>query len=266
MKAELVSITPKKAKEWLEMNTSNRPMSKSVVAKYAEDIRSGRWKVNGEGIIMNGSRLLDGQHRLAACVAANAPFTSLVVWGVDDEAFDTIDQGAKRTAGNILSIAGITNASHVASAYRWTLVIGGAVGKKGASAEVVTNLYTPQRALEFYENNPGIQRSVRIAHRVYDHCHHFPISMIAALHFLASKKDEATADAFFEPLGTGAGLQLGDPRLTIRNKMLDRAGKFKKERLEYVAYMFISAWNAYRSGRKMMQVKWNQHHLVHEMI
>jgi len=72
LRSKLQTVTPKKAAEWLEANTANRPISTSVVRGFAEAMRRGEWVVTHQGIAfdVNGV-LIDGQHRLAAIVEAD---------------------------------------------------------------------------------------------------------------------------------------------------------------------------------------------------
>jgi hypothetical protein len=50
MKATLKTITPQIAREMLEKNTHNRQISKLHVDELVEEIKSGRWKINGDTI------------------------------------------------------------------------------------------------------------------------------------------------------------------------------------------------------------------------
>lgn len=101
------TITPAKAKEYLKKNTNNyRKMSRSTIRSYAEDIKNGRWELNGETIIFGKDGVLkDGQHRLAAIVLAGKPADILVVRGVETDAHK-IDIGKVRTNVDILNAEG----------------------------------------------------------------------------------------------------------------------------------------------------------------
>lgn len=113
---EEVIITPEKAAQLLQKNKRNRPLSKRTVESYAEQMKKGIWKFNGEPIIISdGGVLLDGQHRLAAIVKSQTTQKMLIVTGPEADVFDTIDVGYNRTAGHILGIADIKNSNHVAA-------------------------------------------------------------------------------------------------------------------------------------------------------
>lgn len=104
MYARLETVTPKMAAELLRHNDSNRNLSRSLVSKYASDMKSGAWETNGETIcISKDGTLKDGQHRLSAVIQANVPVQMLVVYDVED-AVHEYDRGAKRSAKNILEV------------------------------------------------------------------------------------------------------------------------------------------------------------------
>src|SRR5256885_4562153 len=74
VRSRVVTITPKKAAEYLERNTANRPLSAKTVRDFAAAMRRGEWQVTHQGIAFDTTRaLVDGQHRLAAIVQADVP-------------------------------------------------------------------------------------------------------------------------------------------------------------------------------------------------
>ena len=71
--------------------------------------------------IARNDKIIDGQHRLHACVQARVPFWSVVVTGVEPSAQDTIDTGLPRRLSDQLAIANERNAPVLASVTRWSL-------------------------------------------------------------------------------------------------------------------------------------------------
>ena len=56
IKTAVEKITPEKAKEYLRANTNNyRKLSRATVKKYAEDMKNGKWELNGESIVFSES-------------------------------------------------------------------------------------------------------------------------------------------------------------------------------------------------------------------
>jgi hypothetical protein len=102
------TITPDMARYWLEHhNHGNRPIKKSVVAKYAEIMLAGKWITSPEGIIFSSSnpaRLLQGQHRLMAIAESGVTIPMLVVRGADESVFSVLDRGITRSAADALLI------------------------------------------------------------------------------------------------------------------------------------------------------------------
>lgn len=104
MKTELINITPAIASMWLIMNTSNRPLRRTVVEGLKAAFKRGEYVATHQGIGFSESGvLLDGQHRLTAISELrDGSFPMLVTSGLPDEAFQAMDIGVKRTAADAL--------------------------------------------------------------------------------------------------------------------------------------------------------------------
>lgn len=92
-------VTPAMAEEWLKANVGNRPIQPKALAKVVKDIQSGEYQYNGESIIFAAKtwRLMDGQHRLTACVQSGIAIEQFVVTDVPEGAMPTIN---RRVAGS----------------------------------------------------------------------------------------------------------------------------------------------------------------------
>src|SRR5688572_25165711 len=99
--SEIITITPNMAEAMLGKNFKNRNVSKGLVQAYARDMLSEDWRFTGEAIKFDVTgKLIDGQHRLLACVKAGVNFRSLVLRGLEPEAQEVLDSGRVRTAGD----------------------------------------------------------------------------------------------------------------------------------------------------------------------
>ena len=117
--AKVETITPEIAKTMLGENVNNRRISRDNVNLFAREIRNGEWRFNGEAIKFGkDGRLLDGQHRLLAVIAADKPLTTLVIRGLEDETQQTMDSGKTRTLGDVLTLRGEKNSTQLASLAR----------------------------------------------------------------------------------------------------------------------------------------------------
>ena len=121
VKWEVAQITPAAASAMLEKNITNRPMRTStLVRKYANDMKRGHWRMTFDAIRFDeNGELLDGQHRLAASVLADVPFTTLVIYGISSGIRDVIDVGLSRSAGDVLQMHGHNSARNLSSMARW---------------------------------------------------------------------------------------------------------------------------------------------------
>ena len=112
-------ITPTKAKSILENNIINRAPNKHNIGYLADEILKGQFVYNGESIIISDEgHLLDGQHRLMACIEANMPITVNLVEGIPFDAMTTIDTGRSRNAADVLAMNGIQNTTAMATAIK----------------------------------------------------------------------------------------------------------------------------------------------------
>lgn len=117
--AQQIVITPAIAASLLSKNTRNRPINQKRVADLAREMTRGGFKFNGDTIRVDvNGVLLDGQHRLSACVASGCDFQCILVTGLPPEVMPTIDQHSKRTVGHVLAIEGVKNSNFVAAAIR----------------------------------------------------------------------------------------------------------------------------------------------------
>lgn len=100
----VVRVTPDLARDMLKKNTENRPVKKSVIARYAAIMQADNWTLSPDGIIFSNYRLIQGQHRLNAVIVSGRPVDFIVWTNVDDNVFKALDRGVSRTASDALGI------------------------------------------------------------------------------------------------------------------------------------------------------------------
>lgn len=134
MRSRVETVTPAMARKWIESSEDirQRGIRANRVAKLEHAIRSGQWQVTHQGIALSPEgKVLDGQHRLRAIIAADEPVQCLVIRGVDPAVFGVIDTGASRTPADALKIAGYTNTNVLAAVVRTMLVYDQVKGTNG---------------------------------------------------------------------------------------------------------------------------------------
>lgn len=246
-------VKPQQAKAWLESNTRNRPLMESLVDVYARDMRDGRWQENGDAIRFDRKgTLLDGQHRLAACVKSGVGFQSDVAYGLDPECFHTIDGGSKRKVSQVAAMMGVTNATIVSAAasYLWTHANHGA-------EQIGCPRYTPTRTQHeevIISTRPLLEASAT-ATRGFPRKFATP-AILCFCHYLFTQDNRAAAERFFSDLKTGANLGLGSPARLLRNRLTEHStDKAKLPTPEIIALIF-KAWISYRAGRQLQRLQW----------
>ena len=261
----VMTITPTIAAEWLQMNTMNRPPKASTsIPKFARDMLAGNWPLNGQTIIraIDGT-LLDGQNRCMACVESGIPFTTLVVEGVDQDAFVTIDRGTARTPGDMLTILGVENATAVAAAatYVWRYQNGKPLKAGGPNSPTVDEL------LRVVTCNPDIADSVTIGKRPNNPLR--PPAAASFTHWLLSQKDAALATEFFDRLTIGDQLPADSPILQLKH-LLDKANRGQARQHVLPARsrigVTVKAWNLWRSGKTTRLLSFKSTEAVPEPI
>ena len=243
-----VTVTPTDAREWLDTkNSRNRPVSQFVVDKYVQQIKTGRWKANGQGIIFGKSgQLLDGQHRLKAVVQAGKPIQTMVVYGVEDDAFDTIDDVHGRTLADVFAIRGEANSQIVAAAVRfvWEYATGQIVSRKASRATIATK----QLLEKMLDNHPRVRQSARFVCMLKSRPGGIMVGvgLAAGLHYLFALIDEKKADEFMTQFQSGLNLSEGHPVALLRQRLIAaRSEKSTKLSPEAVYAYVVLAWNAF---------------------
>jgi len=103
--AQVMTITPDMAREMLATSPGNRTMRKQYVGMLAAAMKRGEWRVTSQGIgFDNLGRLRDAHHRLAACIQADVPFSSVVVFGLRSDCYEVIDTGLARSYSDRMEV------------------------------------------------------------------------------------------------------------------------------------------------------------------
>ena len=248
MRNQIEMIGPDEARIILESNTLNRPLGETTVRRLAQDMIAGSWKQNGATIVFAKSgRLLDGQHRLHAVVRANMTLPFNVVYDVDEAAFDTIDNGKARSAGDIMALRGYRYGGLMSSA--------GRLIHNYASGSVLTSTLSRVPLTEFVDANPHI---ADIVNKVGGSKTRFSKGPLAAVLFLGTLKEgmDAKVDPFLEALETGAGLAKSDPRLTLREwEGMERSRARNNLRPAPAFGAVARAWNAYATDKTLTTIR-----------
>jgi len=100
-------MTPKRATVLMSRNVCNRKFTKSRVTNYTRYMGQGEWVYSNDAIWLDkDGTVVNGQHRLTACIASGIDFACQVVYNVDRKWSTGLDQVGNRTASQKLWEAG----------------------------------------------------------------------------------------------------------------------------------------------------------------
>lgn len=233
-------------------NFKNRGLKKHQKAFLQRQIEGGKFVYNGETIIVgDNGQIMNGQHRLAACVATGKAIEVLIVFGIPAAAFVTVDQGARRNGGDLLSIDGQKNCRLLAASLRQIdNYYKGALGKAHATgADGLQGRGDNSFTLELLSRHPDVIRSVSKMMGI----RLCTPSVACALHYLLSDVNHSQAEEFCDVVldGFEAGRcysDIGKAAGMLREWLMRAAIGNKKTPAWVQANIWIKAWNAGRTG------------------
>ena len=162
MNTIIETITPKKAKDLLDRNTRNRPISNSRVRYYSSLMKQGKWRLTHQGLAISDTGIIiDGQHRLLAIIESNMPIDFNVTYGVNDDSFKYVDVGYTRTTANIFAIEDIPNyTKHSAGISRYHNIKDTLLFSQNDTKRT-KNSYTHDDYLQFYYDKQELLRDIQ---------------------------------------------------------------------------------------------------------
>lgn len=248
------TITPSFAEgvlgEQEKLGVINRKVIPTVVDFYAKQMAAGQWRMNGQAIVFNGHRLLDGQHRLRAVVQAGASVQMLVVRGVPEDAFVTLDTGRKRQASDVLSIDGHTNVAVLAGATNLILQY---LGLGSMYANTKTRYSTQEISVFANQHRIELNSAFDVGYLAKDIVG-LP-SLPVALAFLVRAHQRSAP--FFQSVASGLNLTEADPVYQLRQRCIaEKANRVRRAKPIVKAAWLIKAWNAYATERPMALLRW----------
>ena len=239
--SKVITITPSIAEHMLtHCNTLNRKLNKRWVVFLSKAIKKGEWQLNGEAIIFSKDlRLIDGQHRLQAVVAAGKEIESYVTTDVPDEHFISIDTGHARSGSHVLGIGGKVKNSFDVSATLNKLSRFANKNYDFDGAHVISN----RQLVSLLDKYKNVSESVSFARKFVKG---YSKSSIAFCHYCLHKIDKELCQKFFE--------QLANPTPTIPLIAALRKGTIKEGRSKarikqtVVIGSIFKTWNAMRTN------------------
>jgi hypothetical protein len=257
---KIVNLTPETAKKLLAKNTHNRNVAQNRVDIWAQSMERGEWVLNGQPILIaTDGTILDGQHRLLACVQSGITIPVVIGFNVSKSAQDTMDTGRSRSLADVLKLHGEKNSVELAAMLnallRWKKY-----GVSYAFNNSTINVgVTNGEAIKFLEENPGLREVPAIVEPAAKNAY-ITRKICCTLYVKFREADPEAVDEFFVGLSTGNNLEDGSPIISVRKTLKnlhDQKGSYDGTTNRYVAAILVKAWNAFVNGQKVRQIRFS---------
>lgn len=261
---QVETITPAIAAQYLALNpeTNKKRLSRAYVNSYASTMKRGEWKLNGQSIDFDyNGNLLNGQHRLNACIQAGVPFEALVVRGLDPECFTTYDNGLARTAGQLLGMQNVPNYNIVACAVKTAEFLRNDLISTDVGGKVrnLTNLLIINL---FEENRNEYIRAGQFASSIRTKVGKSflsPGTIAGYVYFLSHYKHHPIEEVefFFDSI---CSFETSDNKMldNFRRRILRDITSNEQMTNEYRQNLLAKVWNAWVEGREIKTLLWNK--------
>lgn len=258
VKHEIVTLTPEMAQRLLESSPGNRQLRRRQVESYARQMREGKWKLNGQPIVLDDrDRLMQGHHRCHAVLQSGCSIETLLVRGIASEARETQDQMIAWSCVDVLVDRGEHHAKHLAPVLQ--LVDIWVRSRDGVSLERAKWMSRPPAELIGLLDGPDgnrIRAGAELSSRLRIAAGMLTSSVLGFLWWALSQVDEEEAREFLEAIETGANLPPQSPILALRRRLVPSQSGRRIPRFERLA-LAIKAWNAWRAktGRRVVRIR-----------
>lgn len=252
IKVEQRIVTPEMAEDLLTHNRNNRPISDQHVRRITEQILAGKWKMNGDTIkISDTKNVLDGQHRLWAIVYSKIPVESLVVDGIPEDSFDTMDTIRRgRSGADVIALQGASlGRGTIAGAIMWLIRI-----QRG----VVPEYRRPEYRIEnsdiraaFVVHGKGLERARERTARLTGLGSK---PLLTAMFYWLTNRDAFLAERMVATLENPSKASLDDPFFRLREYFVGR----RDANIDPVVTIavIIKAANLAKHGKECKLLRW----------
>lgn len=255
---EVINVTPALAVKWLENTQFQRPLNQRHVNNLVSQLKAGKFRTNGETIILCDGKVLDGQHRLWMVVEANEAVEMAVAHVRDASTFTTIDTGRTRSAADVVSITvgdrEMPAAVRMAASAACVICLSCVDGRYSTAYQrAVTN----ETVSAFIAKHPVIVKITEQIRGMFKTGHGVTISHLVALVLQVNSGFPDVMQSFVEPLATGEMLVQHSAVWAFREKCktfpLPADFRTKPDRLA----VLFKAWNAHVTGQTVKSLRYS---------
>jgi hypothetical protein len=204
-------------------------------------------------------RMIDGQHRLIACVMTQRPFWAIIVTGLDEDVSRTIDTGKIRTLSNVLDLnEGQSTLNTNYASITQALMQYELQGLQGILTNNVTVTKDQLYSL-FKEQESEIITATNYTRRATG-VKLLTAKMEGFFYVLFHRADHVKAKEFFDGLNDGIGLTADSPVRNLRDRLINaNAAKLKAHLLSNreIVGIVVKAWNAFMTNTPVKSLRFS---------
>lgn len=256
-----VEITPEIAKRLLDNTDSKvqRKLKRNHVVWLSNTMKEKQFKQNNGDTIRQDieGNIIDGQHRLAACIDANFTLKTIFVKGLETDIIKTINIGQKtRTFTDVLEINHRTNYKYcnvITASVKFIIRFQKSIFTAGGAGINKSNLST-ETFLKWIDKNPEIIDFIGETMIIVANGDRLiKASVFCGLKWVLDKYNKTESDIFFQMLSDGIGLKKSSPIYTLRKKIF--ASKFGVNQKKYkikqreLIFLILKTWNSYLDNK-----------------
>ena len=243
-----LTITPAKAAMLLAAMPQQRPVNRTSVKKFIRAIEQGKLRLTHQGLACNTKgELIDGQHRLMACVQTDTSIEVDITFNESDDNYLHYDRGWSRSIAHNLLTQGMesgTQAMVMQAAGRLLYQLDD--GKQPWSMDL---LYDADTLHEVLLRHPLLTSTVELVCSKGSRYPRPPKGPLAAFGTVFREVDETLALAFLDGVMTGEGLRDGDPALVLRASLASSGSRKATKARDAFMVRLVHGWNNVRAGR-----------------
>jgi hypothetical protein len=222
----------------------NRSLKPDRVALYTRDMLNGRWVATAEPVSLDSEgAVLNGQHRLRACIASNVSFPCTIATNVNRAAFEVFDSGASRLHADGLKIAGEKNALLLSATLSYLRKY--ETGNMGSNTKI-----SNMELNEVLERHPGVRNHVQI---VASFEKGLKVAACSTVSYLGALVDPQLAGEFMFKLKTGGGnIRRNDPSVIMSRTFIAGVQSARGTSETFTRMVFaVKAMNAALQNREI---------------
>jgi hypothetical protein len=235
-------------------NTGNRRLRVRHANNFSTTIKRGGWENTGEPVIFAQEGVLNnGQHRLEGIIRSNTSVVMDLRFGIPRKAFANTDTGAKRLAGDVLSIMGSTNPFAAAAAVKLLIAY-----EAGLPDSYTTSLDNDQ-ILHAFRRWPDVERAVDLTHAKISRRGFMNASSNAFTLLALRQVQEPTVIEFLSLVESGLTRAKNDAPRLLRERLLtdEKLSRGSRTAIVERLALFIKAWNFWCETERPNRLRWS---------